>query len=426
MNRVGRPWRFLVEERGYRRLWLATAVSELGTTVLKVAFLLLIHGRAVARGGTPETANALILIAETLPMALLGPFAGALVDRHDRRRLLVLANLCLAALAAAVPFLAAFDPDWPLYLVAMAVAGISTVFPPTRQSAIPDLVGPARAGTANAISSSTTSFVFVIGAGLAGAILERLPMDACFWLSAGAFVVAIGPLSLVVLPRWSGDARGFRELLREVGAGLRYVRERPPILWIIACYFMAFTFIGIWFPLVPEYLRRDLGVDAELWLPRTWLAFGLGGIVGGALGAWIGRVLGMGRAIVLMFFVEPLVVAAFWLAEGPWAAFWLSFGWGILAFAYFVQEHTVIQQDVAPGYRGRVFGLLPPLQALGMLTANSIVLVMAGRIAPREMMLLAGSVYLVASTAILVLLPGGRMLWRRPNVAEPGDGASGT
>ena len=58
------PWRFLAEEPGFRRLWIATAISELGSVVARVAFLLLVHERAVHTGGAPESATALMLIAE--------------------------------------------------------------------------------------------------------------------------------------------------------------------------------------------------------------------------------------------------------------------------------------------------------------------------------------------------------------------------
>jgi hypothetical protein len=95
----------------------------------------------------------------------------------------------------------------------------------------------------------------------------------------------------------------------------------------------------------------------------------------------------------------------------------LSFAWGLLAFAYFVQEHTVLQQDVPPELRGRVFGMLPPLQALGTLVASSFVWWEAGRVPPGEVMLWAGAGYMLASAAFLVLFRGGMMLWRRPNLA---------
>jgi MFS family permease len=417
----GAFWRFLLEERGFRRLWLSTALSELAATVARVAFILLIHERAVARGGAAETANALMLIAETAPMAAFGPIAGALVDRCDRRALLVLANLLQMALVGCVPFAAVLAPDWPLYLLAMAISTISTVFPPARQSSIPDLVGLARAPAANAISSSTTSFVFILGAGAAGLLLAQQPKDVCFWVAAASFLLSAAVVLPLALPRWAGERHGVRQLLGEVVAGVAYVRGRPQVGFIVACYLMAFVFIGVWFPLVPEYLRREIGVSADVWMPRTWLAFGLGGIAGGALGPWIGRTVGMGRALVLTFFVEPFLIATFYLAQGPWAVMVLSFLWGVLAFAYFVQEHTILQQDVAPELRGRVFGLLPPLQALGTLAANGVVLAEGGRIAPRTMMLLSGATYLVASGATLLALRGGRELMRRPNRIDGPD-----
>lgn len=426
MSERGAPWRFLAEFPGFRRLWTATALSELGSAVTRIAFVLLVHQRAVERGGTaPETANALMLILETLPMVLLGPVAGALVDRWDRRRLVVACNLIVAALLAIVPFVSRLDATWPLYAIAMCVAAISTVFPPARQSAIPDLVGIERAGTANSISASTTSFLFIAGAGLAGLLIDRFGKDACFWFTSASFVFAAAWLLPLRLPRHVHEsAHTLRGFVNEVFEGLRFVRTSPTLTYVTACFFMAFVFIGIWFPMVPEYLRRDLGVDADTWMPRSWMAFGLGGIVGGFVGASIGRAFGMGRTIVLIYFVEPFQVAAYYLVDSAPVMIALSFTWGVIAFAYFVQEQTVMHEDVPAALRGRVFGLLPPLQALGTLLANGIVMLENGALAPRTMMLIAGACYLATSIVFTFALGGARDLWRRPRTVTAGDADS--
>jgi MFS family permease len=408
---------FLRAEAGYRRLWLATATSELGSTVARVAFILLVNERAVREGGAPESAAALMLIAETLAMVLFGPIAGGLVDRFDRRALLVAANGVQAALALAVPLAARLEAQWPIYALAMAISAVSTIFPPARQSAIPDLVGLERAPIANSISSSTTSFVIVAGAALASVILGALDKDACFHATTAAFLVAAALIAGLPLPRHLSDEHGLRALFRDVQAGFAHVRRAPPIAYVVLCYFVSFLFIGLWLPIMPEYLRRHVGVDPDTWLPRTYLAFGVGGIVGGLVGPWIGRHVRVGRAVVLTFFLEPVLMATYGLSWTAWPLMALSFAWGLLAFAYFVQEHTVLQQDVPPELRGRVFGMLPPLQALGTLVASSFVWWEAGRVPPGEVMLWAGAGYMLASAAFLVLFRGGMMLWRRPNLA---------
>jgi MFS family permease len=413
------PWRFLAAERGFRRLWIATAISELGSIVSRVAFLLLVHDRAVRSGDVaPESATALMLIAETIAMVVCGPLAGALVDRSDRRRLLVVANFVQCALVASVPLVARLDATWPIYAFAMAISGLSTLFPPARQSAIPDLVGLERAPIANSISSSTTSFVIVLGAAAASVVLTAFDKDACFWFDAVTFVVAALVVSGLVLPRYGGDQHGVRAFFREIAGGIAYVRRTPTIAYVVACYFVAFLFIGLWLPIMPEYIRRHVGADADVWLPRTYFSFGVGGILGGALGPWIGRRLRVGRAVVSTFFVEPLVMAAYGLQHTTWSMMALTFGWGAMSFAYFVQEHTVLQQDAPPELRGRVFGMLPPLQALGTLAAATIVLWEAGRIAPGDLMFVSGGGYLVATIAFLLLFRGGRVLWRRPNLVS--------
>ena len=413
----GRPtvWTFLREQAAFRRLWLATAVAELGTAIARIAFILLVHQRAVAAGtGLPEAANALMLILETAPIVLLGPIAGALVDRCDRRSLLVVCSIIQAALMLSVPLLMHLDVDWPLYVVAMCVAAISTVFPPARQSAIPDLVGVERSATANSISGSTTSLMFVIGMGVASLLIDRFGKDVCFWVNGSCFLFAATHLASLRLPRHIASAgAGLRRFARDVAAGISYAWSRPTLAYITACFFMAFVFIGIWMPLMPEYLRRDLGVDADLWMPYAMMAFGIGGILGGTVGGWLGRKFGMGRMIVLIYLIEPFQVMAYFWVHSVAVMIALSFTWGVLAFAYFVQEQTVMHEDVPGELRGRVFGLLPPLQAFGTLVASAIVFIEAGALRPRTMLLLAGASYLVTSLVFTVSMRGSRELWQR-------------
>lgn len=418
MTPASSPWRILADEPGFRRLWTATAISELGSIVARLTFVLVVNQRAFRAGGAPESAAALVLIAETLAMIACGPFAGALVDRYDRRRLLVGANAAQAALAATVPFVAALDATWPLYVLAMAMSGVSTLFPPARQSSIPDLVGLERAPAANSISSSTTSFVYVVGAAFAALLIAQLDARACFAATTVAFLVSAVVVSRLALPRRARDEDEPAGMLRDVTEGFAHVRGSPKVAYVVLSYFVSFVFIGIWLPLMPEYLRRHAGLDPERWYPLAILAFGLGGILGGMIGPWIGRRVRVGRAVVLTFFLEPVVMAAYGLPWHGWPVLVCSFTWGALAYAYFVQEHTVLQQDVPPGLRGRVFGMLPPLQALGALIASGLVWFEAGRIHPGDVMLIAGAGYFVASAAFLALHAGGVALWRRPNLAE--------
>ncbi|MBL8859722.1 MAG: MFS transporter [Planctomycetes bacterium] len=417
-------WTFLREQGAFRRLWLATGVAELGTSIARIAFILLVHQRAVAAGSaSPEAANALMLVLETAPIVLLGPIAGALVDRCDRRTLLVVCNVLQAVLMLSVPFLMRLAVDWPLYAVAMCVAAISTVFPPARQSAIPDLVGVERSSTANSISGSTTSLTFVIGMGCASLLIERFGKEMCFYVNGGCFLFAARHLVSLNLPRhFAPVGGGISRFARDVVAGARYAWSRPTLAYITACFFMAFVFIGIWMPLMPEYLRRDLGVDADFWMPYAMMSFGIGGICGGALGAWLGRKFGMGRMIVLIYLIEPFQVMAYFWVNSVALMIALSFTWGVLAFAYFVQEQTVMHEDVPAELRGRVFGLLPPLQAFGTLVASVIVLVEAGALRPRTMLLLAGASYLLTSLVFTLSMRGSRELWSR----KPRDAASTT
>jgi len=399
--------------QGYRRLWAATAISELASNLGRMAFILLVHELARASGENPERDVAIVVLLETLPMLLLGPVAGALVDRFDRRRLLVGCDVLSLALMATIPWLATLDTRAPLFAVAMVFSAIGTVFHPARQSAIPDLVPPADLGDANGISTTTSSLNLILGMSLAGAGIEIFGKNGTFLADAAVFGVSAVLMLGLALPRRRRRPRRASELLREAARGLDYLRRRPVLVFLTLVHLLTYAFIGAWIPLLPAFAETHLGVDPDRGAPALFAAFGVGGILGGIAGPSWGRRLGRGRVVLAALVGAAAGMIAFALVPSFAGSLATIACGGALIFAVMVQDATIVQQAVPPRMRGRVFAARHPMQALGYLVATCTIIALADRYAPAELMLGAATTYAGAVLLAMAALPGAHALARR-------------
>ncbi|MEM7306851.1 MAG: MFS transporter [Planctomycetota bacterium] len=415
--------RELLADPGFRRLWAATSISELGSNVGRMAFILLVHELARASGDDPERDVALVMLLETLPMLCLGPVAGAVVDRFDRRRLLIGCDIAAGLLLLAIPWLAALPTRAPLFAIAMVFSTISTVFHPARQSAIPDLVPPDRLADANGLSTITSSVNLLLGTALGGFLIGAVGKNGCFVADSAGFAVSIAFLMRLTLPRHNEPARHAGELWGEVGKGLRYLARHRMLVYTTGNFFLTYCFVGAWYPVLPAFVEETLGGAPDVWVPLSLACFGIGGGVGGVLAPRLARRLRLGRALLLLLLLLTVALPVYALTGARYASLLLAAVGGTLIFATMVLDTTLVHEEVPAGMRGRIFGTRAPMQAAGILAGTSAVLSLAEGRAPQTLLAGASAAYAVLLLSSAALHPGARALWRRE---EPPDDAEGS
>ena len=396
----------------YRRLWIATSISELGSNVGRMAFILLVHQLARESGEDPEHDVALIVLLETIPMLLLGPVAGALVDRLDRRGLLVACDLLSVVLMLAIPWLALLSSRAPLFAVAAVFSAIGTVFHPARQSALPDLVQPQDLPEANGISTTTSSVNLIAGMALAGVLIELLGKVGTFVLTSVGFGVSAFLMMGLVLPPREDLARRVSDFLREALRGVAFLVSRPVLVYLTLVYFLTYGFVGAWITLLPSFTEEFLAVDPDRGAPLLIATFGLGGVLGGVFGPRLGGRLGRGRVVLGALLSIGLGMTAFALSPYLLLSLALVVAGGALMFSVLVPDANIVHETVPPDFHGRVFAARYPMQALGYLVATSSILLLASSYRPQELMLGASLVFAGAVVATTLLLPGARALYR--------------
>lgn len=274
---VSRPWPAPIRalaHRNFRFYFIGQGVSVLGSWVQQVALSWLVYrltGSVALLGVTT--------FAALLPILFIGPLAGAWIDRHDKRRLLILVQGLLALQAGSLALLTALDAIGPRLIIVMSlVLGVLNAFDtPLRQSQIGAFVDR-RDDLPNALALNAMLFNSgrFIGPPLAGLLLGLTSEAACFAINALSFTalaVGVARIRVAPPPRAAGS---IGEVFRE---GLRYVwTEYPARMQILILAVVNIT-ASSYAVLLPVFAREVFAGDARM-LGWLWGAAGAGAFLG--------------------------------------------------------------------------------------------------------------------------------------------------
>src|SRR6266513_6280885 len=221
-------WKLLRRNRDFRLLYAGTLISLGGDWFLTVALLdlvLQITGSA--------TLASLMLLCQSLPIFIFTPIAGHVVDRVDRRKLMVLVDVartgaCLLPLLARTPALLPFA-----YLGVIGISIGSAYFEPASQAALPNIVAAEELGPANVLMGSTWGTMLAVGAAIGGVVTMRFGRDVSFVVDSISFLGSAAILWLMRTPFSEGSQHeqpAFAESIKETVA---YARTHPRVLALL-------------------------------------------------------------------------------------------------------------------------------------------------------------------------------------------------
>lgn len=273
---------------GFRAFWLAQTLSVAGDSFSLIAMpLLVLHttGSVAVMG--------LLTGAAGVATVLAGLFAGVVVDRVDRRRLLIGCDLARCLLLATVPlaWLLPEPPVWLLFAVLPLSAAIGMFFQVAAVTAVRGLVGPARVTQANGRIFATTALASVLGPALAGTVSAALGPAAAIAADAGTFAASAGCLALVRLAPLRPSSRG--RLRDEFSAGARFLL-RQPVLRPLTALLTVFLLLTFGLTDVVIFRLKD-GLGASDGTVGLVLALGaVGTAIGASVVSSLRRALGFG------------------------------------------------------------------------------------------------------------------------------------
>src|SRR6202045_848569 len=280
----------LKTNRNYRYAWSGQVVSEIGDHFNNVAVFSL--ALANTRSGLVVTG---IMLSRAIPAVMAGPIAGVVLDRLDRKRIMIASDLIRAVVAIGFILAIPRSDTLLLYLLSSLLMFDSPFFTSGRSAILPTIANKEELHTANSLTQTTQWTTLTIGSFLGGASVAQFGYKWAFAFNALSFLFSAACISKLRAPR--GNFRAERSQLtenevvrpwHEYTEGLRYMRASPLILGI-ALLSVGWAYGGgasqILFSLFGELVfhRGPAGIG------YLWGSAGLGLLIGGAFAHWIGK-----------------------------------------------------------------------------------------------------------------------------------------
>ncbi|MGE5647100.1 MAG: MFS transporter [Acidobacteriota bacterium] len=356
----------LRENPNYRYTWMGQVVSEIGDHFNNIAVFSL--ALAVTKSGLVVSG---IMLARAVSAILAGPLAGVVLDRLDRKRVMIASDLFRAAFAALF-ILTVSQPDpWKLYVFSGLLMFASPFFTSGRSSILPAVASEGELHTANSVTQITQWTTLVIGTMLAGTTVMQFGYRWAFALNATSFLFSAFCIWRLRPPRGAAFRARSRALTEsevvrpwhEYTEGLKYMRATPLILGIAVVNVGWATGGGaaqILFSLFGEIVF-DKGAAG---IGQIWGCAGLGLLAGGVFGHWFGRRVSF-RAYKRTIAICYVVHGGAYVIFSQMQQYWLALVFIALSRAAVgvssVLNMTQLLRNVPDQFRGRVFATMESL-----------------------------------------------------------------
>jgi dTMP kinase len=359
-------FRSVLRQRDFMALWVGQGISGMGDWVIVGVLLDMVN----RMGGT--TGLFIMLTFRFLPAFLFGLLAGAVVDRLERKTLMIVCEVCRGALVLVLAFANSLAM---ICVLVFSIECFTLLFGPAKDSSIPDLVQKDEVLTANSMMSTSTYLTMALGTFLAtlilglGALVYKLPLVSnlttlqnfqhtfAFILDALTFIISAMLIFTIAFPRrFEGKRPDIKanQIWADFKEGLVYMRSNPLTRSILGVMIIGFIGGGSLYILGAPFAQQVLGaVGSKFTLILTFLLFGV--VVGAALAPWLSRyfpvskwfgraAVGFGLAMFIFAWIDfyPLSLAVIFLG-------------GFLLGYLLVTAYTLLHKSLDEDIRGRVF-----------------------------------------------------------------------
>ena len=391
----------LRESAPFRRLWIGTTLSAVGSALTGFAVPLQIYD--ITR--SPFAVGALGL-ASMVPTITVGLFGGALADAMDRRKLVQLTTCGQVAVSAALAgqAIAGLSAVWLLYGLIAVSSALAAINQPARRTFVPSLLPPGLLAGGLALNRVSFQVMITVGPALAGLITAAAGghLQACYLIDAVSFGASLyGVSRLPAMPPQSGAPRPGP---RAVAEGLAFLRRSPVLAGAFLTDLNA-TVFGLPVALFPAINAERFGGNPAT-LGLFTAAIGLGGLVSSAFTGPVGRIRGQGKAMLCTTAIWGAAFAGFALAHLLWLALSLLALAGAADTFTVVFRSTIVQAAASEELRGRVTAAEYVIgaggESLGRLESGAL----GSLTTPTISALSGGLVTVVLSVVLAVALPG--------------------
>ncbi len=392
----------------FKKIWLSQVFSQIALNMVTFALLLDIFEKTKS-----NTSISLVLIASAIPVAIFGPFSGAIADRICYRKILIYTNIF--RFVAAVLLIVAHSNILALLEIIFLISALSQFFTPAESSSIPLIVPKEKLVHANSMVMTTTYATLLVGYAAAGPIMNYIGSKWLFAVCAGLFLLAtqatrmltdfdkkqVKKLSIQTL------ASDIAEIWQEVKDGLIYLRKKSDVLNPMIKLTIGWTMLGALITLLPAFGESVLNIDPKFIGPAVIAPSGLGMLAaaillskkaklnqlkvldGGFIISSVGLILfslyGFYEAVA---FSRPALILAVII---------IGFGIGAIQIA----GQTLLHLNSDEGQRGRVFGISSMQLRLATSLPALVVAAVADLTSPFVTMLLLATIFFIYSFSLI-------------------------
>jgi len=388
-----------LRHRNYRLYFCGQLTSLAGTWMQSAA-----QAWLVLKLTNSSTMLGVVSFAQFTPILLVGLFAGVIVDRLDRRRLIITTQILLMLSAftlAALTWTGAVRVEYVILLAAFN-GTVSSFDMPGRQSFVVEMVGYDDLANAIALNSMMFNSARMLGPAAAGLLIAWLGIGTCFFLNGVSFLAVIWSLFLMEVPARAIGGAGTR-MFHQLREGLAYVWSNRPIFHQMALAAVTNGFGYTYLVLVPLFARNVLHGGA-----RTYgflvAVQGLGSVVGAATLASRVTTRGIRNNLIAGLFLSAAGIVVFGMSRSIALSMVAQFVIGAGLTNFRASNNTLVQLFVSDDLRGRVMSTYQ-LATVGMAPLGALeVCYMGTRLGPLQAVVICGVVTMISGFVLLTRL----------------------
>jgi DHA3 family macrolide efflux protein-like MFS transporter len=394
----------------FTMFWAAQTVSLFGDRLNNYSLMAIINNFS----HNPSMTLSQFYLAMTLPLFLLAPLIGALVDRLNKRWILVVTDLCRGALSCAIPFFFLKTGDFfPVMAIVFLLATGNLFFLPAKSALIPELVSREQLLRVNSILWAA-GIAGVIGGFLGGGIIyDFFSWSACFYLDGASYFISASLLVGIAIHGMRSRAPGPRaktyhpDLAKALLDGVRAIRNSPLVLRPIGVQSLLFVAGGGFSVLALPMIKEVSRPGSSLPLSAAGLSLG----VGMGLGSLVSSRLHLGTrskerfeaAFFALFVPGTLAIS---LGHGLAAIIVGAFLGGAAAAPLLVIAESELQRDIEESVRGRLFAFREIVTKTFFIVSSFLFSWLAGFVAKSTLLLVLG-LFLACAGVLWITMIGG-------------------
>ncbi len=343
-----------------------------------------------------------------LPVLLMGPLPGVIIDRFPRRTILMITQVVLMAQAFT---LAGLDFSgriliWHVMVLAFVRGAVNAFDGPSRQSIIVELVGKEDMANGIALNSTMISIARTFGPALGGIIVGALGTAWGFTINGVTFLailISLAMLRLEPAPVKPREQSPFADL----ADGLRYIWQHPPIVGLLVLTFSVALFGTNYVLLMPVYAVEVLG-KGEVEYGLLSAANGLGTLIGALLVTYLSRRNQRGRILNVINIAFPIVLTVFTFTRSMTSAMIILVVVGVTSIPQLAMINMLVQSQIPDEIRGRVMTVFTLLVFGGFPLGGLIAGAVAEQVGAPGAILFSAVMVLVAAIGVRAVVPSVR------------------